>query len=79
MNCQECRNAILLEIVHIRRSSRKILDAHGCQDRAPVIPAILNINHDLNSMENHIEECRRRELEGEDQAARRLAVDSIPR
>ena len=58
MNCQDCRNAILLEIVHIRRNSRKILDAHGSQDRAPVIPAILNINHDLNSMETHIERCR---------------------
>lgn len=58
MNCQDCRNAILLEIVHIRRSARKILDAHGNQDRVPVIPALLNLNHDLCSIEAHIEKCR---------------------
>jgi len=58
MNCQSCRNAILLEIVHIRRASQKILVAHGSGEGSHVIPAVLNINHGLNSVETHLEKCR---------------------
>lgn len=62
MDCQACRNAILLEIVHIRRSSQKILAAHGSQEPGHVTPAVLNINHSLNAMEAKIEECRNAEI-----------------
>ena len=83
MNCQECRNAILLEVVRIRRSCQRILDARGDQDGDRVAPAVLNINHGLNEMERHIEKCRAAERDngnasGTDKAARRIAVDSIP-
>jgi hypothetical protein len=76
---QECRNATLVEVVHIRRSCHKILAALGQQDLAPVTPAILNINHSLNEIERMIEGCRHGEFKGQDQTSRRLAVDSIPR
>ena len=53
-----CRNALLVEIVHIRRATRKILDARGSGNESHVIPCCLNINHSLNAIEKRIEECR---------------------
>ena len=78
-----CRNALLKEIVYIRRATHKLLgvrgsglstDLDGC-----VTASVLNINHGLNAIETMIEGCRHDgDLEGQDQATRRLAVDSIP-
>jgi len=53
-----CRNACLIEIVCIRRATRKLLDARGSGTDAHVIPCVMNINHSLNAIERELEKCR---------------------
>jgi hypothetical protein len=52
-----CKNALLVEVVHIRRATQKLIAAHGSGDLSSVIPSCLNINHSLNAIEARIGGC----------------------